>query len=165
VKTLALFLIIALLPVLALGQKTVRVREYRRKDGTVVRTHTRRAPRRSGRNTPVATTTPTMSEKPFKPSKSDLRAELWHRLHLQQSVNGARSRLRTVQADLDLYLSLPTEKRIPEPYYSQIIQEQQALVDRSTAALQVAEKELSAFDKAMADNDLRAAFHRERKEH
>ena len=50
---LLLTIFLSWLPVVA--QKTVRVREYRRKDGTVVRAHDRRAPR--SRPT-IATTTP-----------------------------------------------------------------------------------------------------------
>jgi hypothetical protein len=52
VRTVLLLTLISLLPFMSLAQKTVRVREYRRKDGTVVRTHTRRAPRSSSQPTP-----------------------------------------------------------------------------------------------------------------
>lgn len=44
-RKLTLLLLLLIIPVVSvLAQKTVHVREYRRKDGTVVRAHDRRAP-------------------------------------------------------------------------------------------------------------------------
>ena len=74
IKLLILSLIIiTLLPFSVLAQKTVRVREYRRKDGTVVKSHERRAPRSSSPTTPTVGYDPA---KVFQPSPLDELARL-----------------------------------------------------------------------------------------
>lgn len=61
-RRIALLLVILLLPTLIAAQKTVKVREYRRKDGTVVRAHERRAPRSTATASPVYSDNPQSSE-------------------------------------------------------------------------------------------------------
>lgn len=54
-RVVLLLTFISLLPFISLAQKTVRVREYRRRDGTVVHTHTRRAPRSTSSSPALST--------------------------------------------------------------------------------------------------------------
>lgn len=62
-KKLTLLLLLLIIPVVSvLAQKTVHVREYRRKDGTVVRAHDRRAPGSSD-------STPSQSQVEFRESR------------------------------------------------------------------------------------------------
>lgn len=64
-------LIILLATLSVSAQKTVHVREYRRKDGTVVKAHERRAPRSAQATTPANPASIDYREPPPEPSPLD----------------------------------------------------------------------------------------------
>lgn len=104
------------------------------------------------------------AQKPLlKPSKSQLRAEYWHRLtDYQRPVSEAQRRLEAVQSDLDLFLNTPAEKRLP--FFDQLVADQRALVEKYAAEVKAAQDKLNTFDRMLADPGARAVFHRQLKE-
>lgn len=107
---------------------------------------------------------PGYAQKPFKPSKSQLRAEYWHRMEYQRPVDGALRRLKAAQSDLDLFVNTPAEKRISEPLYSQLLTDQRALVQKYVDEMRAAQDKLATFDRMLADSGARALFHAKLKE-